>query len=134
MERAVLTVQELTADERARYNEAAEAMRIAGAGPQQTTQTLANRLLDIQSRRNRAECALPAGAFMNSSKKWTAPDSVRYFGQTPEERKAEDARVAAERDDPNLIRKQISAEHRKLSAEGGDPAKLQSLLAKKRAR
>jgi hypothetical protein len=129
----MLTVEQLTHDELARYNEAAEAMRLCNAGPQQCAQTLANKLLEIEfQRRPRSERALPSGAFMTSGRKWTAPDAVRYFGQTEEERKAEDARVAAERDDPNFIRKQISQEHRKLSTEGGDPAKLTALLARKR--
>lgn len=128
----MLTVQDLTAAEKVRYDEAVEAMRICGASPAQTAQTLANKLASLESlRRPRGERALGAGAFVTSKTKWSSPDSVRFFSQDVAARRQEDQRTAAERD-PNNLRREISREHRRLSTEGGDPSRLTELLTKKR--
>lgn len=129
----MLTESDLTAPEAADWAARRTALVNAGAGSQQLQNELRNHLLRCEAQRKpRHLKAIPAGAFITSGKKWSAPESVRYFSQKIDERKAEDARVEAERD-PNFLRKEISAEHRRLSAEGGDPGKLQALLKKKRS-
>lgn len=73
----------------------------------------------------RGDRALPGAAF-SRSKRALSKEAVTFWSTPEAERKPEPTEAE--------LRKAISAEHRKLSAEGGDPTKLGELLKRKRAK
>lgn len=102
-------------------------LKRAGAGQRQIDQETRNFWLAQDAlKKPRHERALPSAAFTTSRKALSA-EAVAYWSTPVEERKA----IPPEPDEATL-RKEISAEHRRLSKEGGDPGKLQALLKKKR--